>query len=75
MGKIKHQNIKWNLVLGDILKLVSAECFTSHIFFVLTFQGLREMLNLSRRYGSDRAYAPPTEDKDVQTDGPPLSGA
>ncbi|XP_039746365.1 FGFR1 oncogene partner 2 homolog [Pararge aegeria] len=38
-------------------------------------KGLREMLNLSRRYGSDREYAPPTEDKDVQTDGPPLSGA
>ncbi|XP_073966667.1 FGFR1 oncogene partner 2 homolog [Choristoneura fumiferana] len=38
-------------------------------------KGLREMLDLSRRYGSDRASAPPTEDKDVQTDGPPLTGA
>ncbi|KAI8440450.1 hypothetical protein MSG28_001746 [Choristoneura fumiferana] len=38
-------------------------------------RGLREMLDLSRRYGSDRASAPPTEDKDVQTDGPPLTGA
>uniref|UniRef100_A0A2A4J923 FGFR1 oncogene partner 2 homolog n=1 Tax=Heliothis virescens TaxID=7102 RepID=A0A2A4J923_HELVI len=38
-------------------------------------KGLREMLDLSRRYGSDRPCVPPTEDKDVQTDGPPLSGA
>lgn len=38
-------------------------------------KGLREMLNLSRRYGSDKSYGPPMEDKDVQTDGPPLSGA
>ncbi|XP_045459966.1 FGFR1 oncogene partner 2 homolog [Melitaea cinxia] len=38
-------------------------------------KGLREMLNLSRRYGSDKTYGPPMEDKDVQTDGPPLSGA
>ncbi|XP_041972791.1 FGFR1 oncogene partner 2 homolog [Aricia agestis] len=37
-------------------------------------KGLREMLDLSRRYGSDR-IAPPTADKDVQTDGPPLGGA
>ncbi|CAH0669224.1 unnamed protein product [Spodoptera exigua] len=38
-------------------------------------KGLREMLDLSRRYGSDRPCVPLTEDKDVQTDGPPLSGA
>ncbi|CAK1551971.1 unnamed protein product [Leptosia nina] len=37
-------------------------------------KGLREMLDISRRYGSDKPY-PPMEDKDVQTDGPPLSGA
>lgn len=41
----------------------------------LLLQGLREMLDLSSRYGSDRPTAPPTEDKDVQTDGPPLTGA
>ncbi|XP_013185930.2 FGFR1 oncogene partner 2 homolog [Amyelois transitella] len=38
-------------------------------------KGLREMLDLSKQYGSDKAWAPPTQDKDVQTDGPPLSGA
>lgn len=35
-------------------------------------KGLREMLELSRKYGSDKLNSPPMEDKDVQTDGPPL---
>lgn len=38
-------------------------------------KGLREMLDLSRQYGSDRSPAPPMEDKHVQTDGPPLTAA
>ncbi|XP_013134786.1 PREDICTED: FGFR1 oncogene partner 2 homolog [Papilio polytes] len=38
-------------------------------------KGLREMLNLSRRYGSERSLAPPTEDKHVQTEGPAVPTA
>ncbi|XP_059061908.1 FGFR1 oncogene partner 2 homolog [Achroia grisella] len=38
-------------------------------------KGLREMLDLSRRYGSDREWQPPTADKDVQTEERPQVGA
>ncbi|XP_011556180.3 FGFR1 oncogene partner 2 homolog isoform X1 [Plutella xylostella] len=38
-------------------------------------KGLREMLDLSRTYGSDKPAPPPMEDKDVQTDGPPVTTA
>ena len=61
-NKVKFMNIWMKLVF---------ECIEVEIFNMTHRQGLREMLELSRKYGPGGELlnpAIPTQDKDVQTD-------